>query len=253
MPEMIVKTDGLNLRESPEILPDNIMLALPLAEKVEVINAPVGQRFWEVETASNGNTVRGFASSRFLRQPLSPAKERLMHEAAKEWIFFERGQGKEDEDPFFRRVGDYWSAIGVDLDGRDTGTPWSAAFISFVMRRAGYADFAFSDSHDKYILDAKSKRSVADASAPFWLFRLGEHKPRLGDLVCMWRLTPRTFDNLPSDFSSHTDVIVEITGETVKTLGGNVGNSVTRKTFNLRNDGFLKAEQKVFAIMRNNR
>lgn len=253
MSKMIVKTDGLNLRRTPQILPDNIILSLPLAQEVEVIDSPDGQRFWEVETTLNGQTRRGFASSRFLRAPLSQRKEKLIQAAVKEWIFFERGDGQENVAPFFQRVGDFWQAININLDGRDRDQPWSAAFISFIMRQAGYADFRFSDSHDKYILDAKAKRNANNTNAPFWLFRLNEHKPQLGDLVCMWRINPRTFDNLPNDFSSHTDVIVEIDDHTVKTLGGNVSQSVTQKTFALKSNGFLKSENKLFAIMRNNR
>jgi hypothetical protein len=254
MSKMRVKTDGLNLRRTPQILPDNIILSLPLAQEVEVINSPDGERFWEVETTLNGQTRRGFASSRFLRAPFSQKKEKLIEAAVREWIFFGRGDGQENVAPFFKRVGDYWKKIGNNnLDGRDRDQPWSAAFISFIVREAGYTDFKFSDSHDKYILDAKSKRNANQVNAPFWLFRLNEHKPQIGDLVCMWRINRRTFDNLPSDFSSHTDVVVEIEEHTIKTLGGNVSQSVSQKTFALKSDGFLKAENKLFAIMRNNR
>lgn len=250
---MRVNTDNLNLRSSPEVIDGNVIATLPLCQEVSLISSPANERFWEVETVVNGVTLRGFVSKRFLRAPLSSAREKLLKEAVNEWIFFERGQGKETEDPFFRRVGDYWQALNIDLDGTDTGVPWSAAFMSFIVRRAGYTGFKFSDSHDKYIVDAKKKRLAGTTNAPFWLFRLTEHKPKLGDIVCMWRLVPRTYDDLPDDFASHTDVVVEVTGDVIKTLGGNVSDSVNRKTFNLRNDGFLKAEQQLFAIMRNNR
>lgn len=250
---MRVNTDNLNLRSSPEVLDGNVIATLPLCQEVTVVGPSAGDRFCEVETVLNGVALCGFVSQRFLREPLSSAKERLLKEAVNEWIFFERGQGKETEDPFFRRVGDYWQALNIDLDGNDTGVPWSAAFMSFIVRRAGYSGFKFSDSHDKYIVDAKKKRLAGTTNAPFWLFRLTEHKPKLGDIVCMWRLVPRTYDDLPENFSSHTDVVVEVNADGIKTIGGNVSDSVTRKTFNLRNDGFLKAEQQLFAIMRNNR
>lgn len=252
MPKMITKTDGLNLRSAPEIEPDNVILSMPLAQEVEVIDSPAGERFWEVETAINGQTRRGFASSRFLRDPLAPSRESLISNAVKEWIRFKRGDGKENKDPFFRRVGDYWQAINVNLDGRDTGVPWSAAFISFIARTAGLTNFKFSDSHDKYILDAKAKRLSNTTSAPFWLFRLNEHKPQLGDLVCAWRVTRRTFDDLPEDFASHTDVVVEVDRLFVTTIGGNVSNSVNEKRFALNSSGFLKVQGELFAIMRNN-
>jgi len=248
----IVSTEGLNLRSTPQILPDNIVLSMPLAQEVKIINAPAGQRFWEVEIALNGQTRRGFASSLFLREPLSRKKEALIQAAVKEWAFFRHGDGLEHIDPFFRRVGDYWQNLNINLDGRNRDQPWSAAFISFIMREAGYTDFKFSDSHDQYILDAKAKRLANKTNAPFWLFRLNEHKPQIGDLVCFWRINPRTFDDLPNDFSSHTDVVVEVGEFTIKTLGGNVDQSVRQKTLPLKSNGFLKAENKLFAIMRNN-
>jgi hypothetical protein len=253
MSKMFTTTDGLNLRSSGEIVPDNVILSMPLAQEVTVLNAPAGERFWEVETRHNGQTRRGFASSRFLREPLSEAREKLLGAAVKEWIFFKRGDGIENDSPFDNRVGDFWHSIGINLDGDDRTQPWSAAFISFVMRESGYTDFRFSDSHDKYIIDAKRKRLSGSADAPFWLFRLDEHKPKIGDLVCMWRLRRRTFDDLPEDFSRHTDVVVEVDAHTITTIGGNVSHSVSEKKFNLKSDGTLKAENKLFAIMRNNR
>ena len=89
-------------------------------------------------------------------------------------------------------------------------------------------------------------------SAPYWLFRLNEHKPRLGDLVCGWRVNRRTFDDLPEDFASHTDVVVEVDDFSITTIGGNVSNSVNEKRFALNSSGFLKAQGQLFAIMRNN-
>lgn len=253
--KLIVTTDGLNLRSTGQQLPNNIISSLPLSQEVEVINAPDGERFWEVETTINGQTRRGFASSRFLRPPLSQAKEKLLAGAVKEWIRFNRGTGRENIAPFFRIVGEYWSALGINLDGRDRDQPWSAAFISFIIRNTNaYPDFKFNAAHAKYILDAKAKRTENNTNAPFWLFRLTEHKPQLGDLVCKWRERRRTFDDIPSGgFKSHTDVIVEIQDQRVKAIGGNIGHSTTLSSFSLNANGFLKEQNNVFAIMRNNR
>lgn len=251
MPKMFVQTDGLNLRSTPEIAPDNILRSMPLCQKVEVLDAPEGERFWEVETTINGETHRGFASQRFLRDPLASKKEALLREAVAEWIFFKRGDAKESQDPFHKRVGDYWRALDINRDGRSPFA-WSAAYMSFIVRRAGYDNFKFDQGHDTYIHDAKKKRNDNVTSAPFWLFRLSEHKPQLGDLVCGWRNNPVTFDSMPPDFESHTDVVVEVTPHTIKTIGGNVSNSVNEKTFSLKDSGHLKVQGQLFAIMRNN-
>jgi hypothetical protein len=254
MAKMRVKTDGLNLRQTPKIQPGNIIRSLPLAQEVEVLTAPSGQKFVEVETQLDGSRLQGFVHSDFLRPPVSSRKEALLEEAVRQWIRFNRGDGKETASPFFRFVGEFWQELGLDLDGRDADQPWSAAFISFVARQAGYADFKFSAAHARYILDARKKRQDNATSAPFWLFRLGEHKPQLGDLVCLRRQAGITFDHLPAEgFKSHCDLLVEVREKTVRALGGNVHNSVSLSTFSLTSDGFVKQEGRLFALMRNNR
>lgn len=256
MSKRLVKTDNLNLRTTPDkTTNDNIISAMPLGQEVTVISSSPDQLFWEIETIIGGETRRGFASSKYLRQPLSAAKEKLLAAAVREWIGFKRGEGQEGDDPYYKRIGDYFKKLGMNSDGRDHDHFWSAAFISFIMREAGYADFKFSDGHWKYIRDAKVKRVADTTTAPFWLFKLDEYKPRLGDLVCAWRENqPRTYENLPNSFfPSHTDVIVEINSDSVMTIGGNVRQSVAHKIVPLDSGGFITAEDKRFAIMRNNR
>lgn len=249
---MIVSTDNLNLRKTPEIKNGNIILSLPLAHEVTVIEQNGGNRFWKVQTTVNGETKEGYISSLYLRNPVSDAKENVIKAAVNEWTRFKKGKEKENVDPYYKIVGEYWRAINLNLDGRDRDQPWSAAFISFVVRKANYSNFKFSAAHAKYILDAKEKR-IANQAAPFWLFRLNEHRPQLGDLVCKWREKKRTFDDIPSGgFKSHTDVIVEISDQFVRTLGGNVAHSVSMSTFQLNGNGYLSDKNNVFAIMKNN-
>jgi len=248
-----VKTDGLNLRRTPRVESGNVIAELPLTQEVEVLDQLPGQQFVEVETALGNGLVRGFVHSGFLRQPVGPLKEALLQEAAREWIRFGRGSGRETADPFFRFIAEFWQAIGLNLDGRDTDQPWSAAYISFIVRRAGYSGFRFAAAHARYILDARQRRENNDPNAPFWLFRLGEHRPQLGDLICLRRQPGITFSNLPADgFKSHCDVVVEIRDRTIRTLGGNVRNSVSISSFSLDENGFLREQGTLFGIMRNN-
>jgi hypothetical protein len=250
-----VKTDSLNLRRSPEIKSDNIITALPLSQEVEVVNGNPTDRFWEVKTIINGSTLQGFASAAFLRQPVSAAKEALISAAVKEWLRFERGDKLEFEEPQYKYVAEYWSKIGLNLDGRDRDTPWSAAFISFVARTAGYNEFKFAPAHSTYIHDAVNKRRSNTMAAPFWGFNVNEHKPQLGDLVCRWRGNNAiaSMDSLPDGgFTSHCDIVVEIRDTEVRTLGGNVSNSVSITTYPLNASGFLRATGKVFGILKNN-
>jgi hypothetical protein len=255
MTVMKVKTDSLNLRRSPEIKDGNIITALVLAQEVKVIQGNPTDRFWEVETVVNGSTLRGFVSAAFLRKPVSAAKEAFISAAVKEWLRFDRGNKLEYEDPQYRYIGEYWQKIGLNLGGRDRDQPWSAAFISFVARVAGYSDFKFAPAHATYIYDAVDKRRSNLTTAPFWGFELGEHKPQLGDLVCRARADTHidSMASLPGGgFKSHCDIVVEIRDSEVRTLGGNVGHSVSITSYPLDNNGFLRKINQVFGVLRNN-
>lgn len=159
-----VKTDSLNLRSTPDKQPGNIIKVLPLAQEVNVISGAPTDRWWNVETVLGGTQLTGFVSAAFLRQPVSAAKETLISIAVAEWLRFKQGNA-EYEDPFYKYVGTYWQSIGLDLDGRDRDQTWSAAFISFVVQKAGYANFESSAAHHTYIRDAIEKRE-ANKTAP---------------------------------------------------------------------------------------
>lgn len=258
---MRVRADRVSLRSSPEILDANIIKVLPLSQSVDVIDSTAGSQFWEIKTTVNGEALRGFISQAYLRDEVNPLKEKLIEDAVEEWIYFDRGAGQEDASPYYQRVGLYWQDLGENLDGRNRDVPWSAAFISYIHRRAGFPDFKFSNAHAAYICDSKSARQNNSQSS-YWLFPLNEHKPQLGDLICSWREYPQTYATVPTpekydptehSFPSHTDLVVEIHKSFVRTIGGNVDQSVTRKSFPLTSSGFLNQEGKVFAIMQNNK
>jgi hypothetical protein len=255
MATLKVKTETLNLRRTPEIKDGNILASLPLAQTVEVLSGNPSDRFWQVETIVNGTSLQGFASAAFLRQPVSDAKEALISAAVTEWLRFDRGHKLEFEDPQFKYVGEYWSKIGLNLDGKNRDQPWSAAFISFATRTAGYTDFKFASAHSTYVHDAVDQRQANITSAPFWGFEVSEHQPQLGDLVCRSRdgVHIAAMASLPKGgFTSHCDIVVEIRDAEVRTLGGNVNQSVSISTYPLDSSGFLKKANDVYGILRNN-
>lgn len=252
---MKVKADSLNLRKTSEIRDDNIITALVLAHEVKVLGGVPTDRFWEVKTVVSGSTFQGFASAAFLRQPVSDKKEALISAAVKEWLRFERGDKFEFDNPQLKYVGEYWSKIGLNLDGRYRDQPWSAAFISFVARSAGYSNFKFAAAHSTYVYDAVDKRRANDATAPFWGFDVNEHKPQLGDLVCRGRggVSITSMSSLPSGgFKSHCDIVVDVKDTEVRTLGGNVSDSVSVTSYPLNSNGFLRQVNGVYGVLRNN-
>ena len=90
---------------------------------------------------------------------------------------------------FYKRIGDYWrEGLGLKFDGRDRNVPWSAAFISWVIKKAGAGNkFKYSGRHSKYIRDAIKKRKMNERRAAFKGYRINEVVPQVGDLVCASR------------------------------------------------------------------
>jgi hypothetical protein len=175
---------------------------------------------------------------------------------AQEQLDYFKGH-KEFEDPYYKRIGEYWQGLGMHIDGRNRDMPWSAAFISYVMRSAGAGTrFAYSSAHSHYISLSISDRRNQNQDAGYWGYRLNERKLEVGDLVC-WDRDP----NLDVDYDhqygggykSHTDLVVAVRSGEIDIVGGNVSDSVTKRTLSLNDAGYLDATkmggEKLFAIM----
>lgn len=78
----------------------------------------------------------------------------------------------------------------------------------------------------------------------------------MGDLVCWDRDPDKVVDydhQHLGNYSSHTDLVVSVGTNEIEIIGGNVGNSVTRRPLALTVDGFLASDvqggETLFAIM----
>jgi hypothetical protein len=246
-----VNLDLLNLRSSPTN--GAILAELARGHEVDVTGSSGTPGWVNVKTTLGGNQLSGVVAARRLRNPVSDPKEKLMSAAVAEWLRFDNGTGRENDAPFFRHIGEMWNAISLNLDGRDRDQPWSAAFISFCVRKAGYAGFKFAAAHARYIHDSIVKK-LAGTASPFWGWRITEQKPELGDMICQWRTQRRTYDDAAAQdgFFSHCDIVVDVEGDHVRALGGNNSDTVGYKKYSLDSSGFLKPERNVFAILKNN-
>jgi hypothetical protein len=173
--------------------------------------------------------------------------------ASEEWERWGRGSRKES-DPALRTVlADYWkTGVGALPSGTSwwSDTPWSAAFISWVMKKAGAgADFKYSSSHTVYVHAAKQNREQGNAKA-FKAYRISEVAPRVGDLVCQPRENSGiTYDRLDGKhYASHCDVVTAVSPGSITIIGGNVGDSVSRKTLSTDAQGKLKSP--FYAVVR---
>jgi hypothetical protein len=255
MPIKRVNADELNLRSAPVVADGNIVAVLLKATPVDTIG-PVDADGWvRTRTTIAGAATEGFVKASLLRDPVAAAREALIEKAVAEWARFAKGRGEEHKSPYYKYVGEMWRAIGMDLDGRDRDVPWSAAFISWIVRRAGapYVGFRFAAAHARYIHQA-IRAKLDGVPSPFWGFQLKDHPVQLGDLVCQWREDEMTYDRAArtDSFKSHCDVVVEINGLAVRAIGGNNSHTVGFKTYARNPAGFLKAENNLFAVLRNN-
>lgn len=140
------------------------------------------------------------------------------------------GSIKEGNSQIHPILRDYWSTgTGTNLTEPNWWSkyPWSAAFISWVMRKAGAGSaFRYSGGHSYYIHAAKQNR-VANNTNPFKAYRTSETAPRVGDLVCKSRAgSGATYDNIQPGMSTHCDIVADVRQGQLTTVGGNVSDTV---------------------------
>lgn len=194
---------------------------------------------------------------------------KLLETCRREWEFFGRsvlntdGTSKvglrEYEDGAWQRIGDYWRFIGSGyqhLTGKDRGTPWSAAFISWCMNESGAGTgFPYSAGHATYINAAIRQGQSGTAHAPLIAHAPKSYRLKPGDLIGYWRGEKRiTIDNALSIgwYQSHTDIVVDVDGNKAYSIGGNVMHSVTKREVRLDAAGALSDKsQNWFVVIGN--
>ncbi len=212
----------------------------------------------------------------FARVPYEPiSRDAVVAVALREWRLFgsrvddqamspETQQQKlEREQGLWQRVGEYWW-LGLDagtleskwtgkhdekgavfpLD-RDNDYPWSAAFVSYVLRIAGAGPrFPYAADHAHYIDIAKRQTLQSESR---WLIkaeRPEDYAPRPGDLVCRGRdeASNLRYGDLPVGhyFPSHCDIVVDTsTEQQIDVVGGNEHDAVTLKHVAVTTNGKL--------------
>jgi len=209
----------------------------------------------------------------------------LIGVATKEWEFFGKDDGtadkfvvvkghkkpKETVKPYEDRIADYWLSIS-DADykklmkqlkpasGRLDGTvdvAWSAAFISYCMQIAGAGlEFPYAPGHATWIVQAIKNKAANKLTASLVGYKPGEVAVEVGDLVGRARQTGITYNNAVAKgwFKSHSDIVVEVdtAAGRMRTLGGNVGQTVGRKTFAINANGKIAAGSNLMVHIKSN-
>jgi hypothetical protein len=107
-----------------------------------------------------------------------------------------------------------------------------------------------------YIYQAIRDLLQNNTAAGYWCWRLNELKPKIGDIVCWSRQAGIDYDHQNGgEYKGHCDIVVEVLSNRVNVIGGNVGDSVTRRPLPLNDFGFLRPvtvnSETLFAIMQN--
>ncbi|MGY1607689.1 MULTISPECIES: DUF2272 domain-containing protein [unclassified Geodermatophilus] len=157
----------------------------------------------------------------------------------------------------------YRTGVGMEVPlaqlaraAHQQGNPWSAVFVSYVMRTAGAGGhFAYSRAHQTYIRAARRNRLDRNAGNPFWAYRVTEIAPQVGDLVCAERSNSgATYDNIGDATirATHCDIVTAVRPGRVCTIGGNVSQTVGHKWVRTRPDGRLQTDgnqRRYFAVI----
>lgn len=207
------------------------------------------------------------------------ARDRLVRIALAEWEDWGRPfvdhtgpaiaapleERREDDAETFPAMLAYWNAVpgreetiaenvarfraGGAGPGPWTEVPWSAAFISFLARTAGYdrADIPWSDAHWR-IVDAMMAREAAfPGEAAFGVHAPTARPPVPGDMLCAGRGEARGRYAVPEDRAAeagqavpmHCDVVVGVRPGAVEVVGGNLGDAVRMAVLPAQPDGRL--------------
>lgn len=146
----------------------------------------------------------------------------------------------------------YWKLGGLEVKDYqlENGSwqynhPWSAVFISWVMKQAGAGDqFPYSVLHSTYIVWARdnAKKQQQPLYAAYDLTDSLSAWPEPGDLICMNRKRNRfNMNTINTTCISHCDIVVKVNKEQgyIVSIGGNVGQTVNKRMIWLDENGFI--------------
>ena len=184
-------------------------------------------------------------------------RRRIVEICRAEHEYFNHGQAREADDPQYLRVGDYWKTVGSPNNGRtinyagNNGRPGPRPSSLLSCRRPGREDrFPYAAGHCIYF------QYFVDRTGPllYEAVLVTDFVPQPGDILHHGRDTAEHYDftaargHFGDDgwYPSHSDIVVsvDLQAKQVKTIGGNVSDSVNEKTYIVDDNGFLKDREK---------
>lgn len=204
-----------------------------------------------------GAIAFGLALVYVLKNSMSKFKRKVLFQSnteSKKWEEF-----NETDPATSEIIQDYW-ARGANLDYSiseienpewQNTHPWSAAFISWVMKVSGAGrEFLYSSRHADYVRDSIQQKQL-ESKAKFKGYRLTEKKPEVTDIVCKRRLNSQaTYDNVPVNSTLHCDIVTKVNKKDIEVVGGNIYNKVNKANLTLDDKGYLN-QTDYFVLIRN--
>ena len=164
------------------------------------------------------------------RRPSPEESERVADSIAGYWTVTPEGRWIIDSQ------NQRWGGSGSGARWR---TPWSAAFVSWVMCEGGLGDssqFQRAVAHHSYIDQAIRARDDGALLAAFTAFDIGEAPIAPGDLLCsarrpVYRSIAQRRRQMGDGARTHCDIVVKVDAsrDRILAIGGNVRGSVSLK------------------------
>jgi len=243
----------------------HVLLLLPVAAHAADICPRIGQQVAAADAATRIAALacheHGLWYRPFIDRNGRIASSTIMESEA---LLLDDGQSQA-----WRRVARYWQESGVlrqvgqlpgavECAGAASGSypapgcrafvidnPWSAAFVSWVMRKAGLPGFRASASHITYVRDAYQQPE----SSAYQFLDPTHARPAAGDLLCYVRHKNRLYGyaGLVSVISAgnggldmHCEIVAAASpgnDSTAYLIGGNVQQGVTMRLLPLNRNG----------------
>jgi len=158
---------------------------------------------------------------------------------------------RESDEKAVARLRQYWLSVGrqtKEIQLKDSLWqelhPWSSAFISWVMSKAGAAKkFKVCPNHAGYVVWAR--KNLQSKKETFIAYDICDQKcawPEPGDLICKNRDGNNfSLATITASDISHSDIVVEVDTltRTIVTIGGNVRNTVSKRIIHLDLEGYI--------------
>ena len=131
-------------------------------------------------------------------------------------------ESRKETDPQVRPALErYWDAVGwTQAQWTPAGTPWSSAYISYILRDKG---FPLEAAHRKYV------EAIIDGKAPGWTaYSIPQNQDQLklnvGDVLVKPRGTASSTSDA-SYWASHGDIVWQVDANKAILTGGNISDT----------------------------